>query len=84
MEVYFMDNASYSKLDMVETRMALLGTPADVTTEAQTWTGNGGLTDQKITLTETVGKAGLYMVKVFLKKYESGKKLYVDPLVVIS
>ena len=49
------------------------------------WTGEPtGSRSVKLTATGTVNQAGLYMVKVFLGNYESGKVLHYDPLVTVT
>jgi hypothetical protein len=53
-------------------------------TSSEAWTGAGSLNKRKITKTVTINQKGMYSIRVYLGKYEAGKSLYVDPLVVVS
>jgi len=61
-----------------------LAAGATLATSTEVWTGAGSLTKQEISLTKTVNKVGIYMVRVIFTNYESGKVCYYDPHVDVS
>jgi len=64
---------------VVSTRCALLGTPADVPASTATWTGTGGFANEnkfKIQATITPGKVGPITARVYLAKENT--TVYID------
>lgn len=55
-----------------------------LTTDTKAWTGASGKTKVKFSETVTINKAGTYLVRVYLGKYESSKALWYCPLVEVS
>lgn len=48
------------------------------------WTGASGKTKVNLTATATVNQTGFYAAQVVLRKYESGKKFWFDPVITVS
>ena len=48
------------------------------------WTGAAGKTKVNLTATATVNQTGFYAAQVVLRKYESGKKFWFDPVLTVS
>jgi hypothetical protein len=85
MEVRYLGTADSTKWELVSSRPADLlaaGTTLATTTEA--WTGASGKTKAKLTKTVTVNETGMYQIRVYLGKYESGKALWCCPQVEVS
>ena len=62
-----------------------LATPANQTTNSETWTGTGGFTNAQefqLNVTVTVNRVGPVIARVHLG--EASKTVYVDPIIVIS
>lgn len=53
-------------------------------TSTATWTGAGGLTLQKISLTETINSKGPVYARIYLGTYAASKSVYVSPHVGIA
>ena len=45
---------------------------------AEAWTGAGALTKSTVSKTVTINKAGNYLIRPYLAKYEAGKNIYLD------
>ena len=48
------------------------------------WTGASGKTKVNLTATATINQTGFYSAQVVLRKYESGKKFWFDPVITVS
>ena len=57
---------------------------AALTSDTATWTGASGKTKFKIAQTVTINTPGEWMVQFLLKKYESGKAVWIDPKIEIT
>jgi hypothetical protein len=55
------------------------------TVGSEAWTGASGKTKMEMSVTATINKAGTYVLRAHLAKYEAGpKSLWIDPLVEVS
>jgi len=61
-----------------------IDTPTTLTTSSETWTGVSGYTMQKVTVTTTINKTGVYYIRPVLGKYEASKLCYHDSEVTVA
>jgi len=81
MELMYLATAN-SVLATLDTTRAIFSTAA-LNSHVKAWTGTF-TRKVKFVTTVTVNKAGIYMIRVYLGKFESGKTLWIDPLVQVT
>lgn len=87
MEVFYLGTSGEETLwTLGSTRVIYGDTPANLTagTGAANWTGEPTGRSVKFSLTVTVNVIGYAGARIYLGKFESGKALYVDPLVTVT
>lgn len=86
-EVYYLGSATETNWSIANDREFAESSYTNLAagTGLANWTGEpAGSRSVKLTATATVNQAGLFMVKVFLGEFESGKVLHYDPEVTVS
>lgn len=83
---YPSETSTSSLTDIQSTRLAPLGTPSNVTTSSETWTGGAPVaTEQKLSITVTPDKPGVVRAWVYFAPGSGTDEIiYVDPKITVS
>ena len=68
----------------LELGLEIGGATTALASHSADWTGAAGKTKVNLTATATVNQTGWYAAQVVLRKYESGKKFWFDPVITVS
>lgn len=85
MEVFFLDGTSVTvSMDSTQVK-AVAGSNLTAGTGAANWTGEpSGRSVKFVSGSLSIGKEGLIIARIYLGKFESGKSLFVDPMMTIA
>jgi hypothetical protein len=81
--VYYLGTSSSAAWD-VALGIEIGGATTALASHSADWTGASGKTKVNLTATATVNQTGFYAAQVVLRKYESGKKFWFDPIITVS
>jgi len=68
----------------LELGLEIGGATTALASHSADWTGASGKTKVNLTATATINQTGFYGAQVVLRKYESGKKFWFDPVLTVS
>ena len=81
--VYYLGTSGSAAWD-VSLGIEIGGATTALASHSADWTGATGKTKVNLTATATVNQTGFYAAQVVLRKYESGKKFWFDPVITVS
>jgi len=81
--LYYLGTAGTPAWDL-ELGLEIGGPTTALAAHTTAWTGASGKTKVNLTATATVNQTGFYAAEVVLRKYESGKKFWFDPVLTVS
>jgi len=81
MEGSYYSSATLATIAQFSTRddAYIPNSPAALTSDTSTWTGDTGMTIFKLAVTITVGQACLVPIRIYLSKFQAGAYVYIDP-----